>query len=120
HHPDAYAFLTARVHIARRLQGELRVRCMHAAAVLVIEPAFAANEHFPQRPFFAFHDMHRQLSTPAATAFRRCLRACASAASRTQAPSCQAFTRAANRSLLHGPLPLTTAQNSLQSISPKS
>src|SRR6478609_10618328 len=49
-HPDAYAFLPARVHIARVLDGHLRIGGMQAAYVLVIQALPAADEYFPQRP----------------------------------------------------------------------
>src|SRR5450755_65531 len=135
--PDADAFLAPRVHVARQLDGELRVGGVQAAAVLMVEPCLAANEHFPQRPF-ANRGAHACVLHLAAAprgggarlgpARRRahaassnaCLRACAMAASRTQAPSFQAATRAARRSRLHGPSPPTTCQNSFQSIGPKS
>src|SRR5262249_39418464 len=55
HHPDAYAFLPACEHIARSLQRHTRVARMHTAAVLVVQPVAAADEHFPQRPFLPVH-----------------------------------------------------------------
>ena len=53
HHPDAAAFLAARVDVARQLDRHLRVGRVQAAAVLVVEAGLAAHEHFPQRPFVA-------------------------------------------------------------------
>ena len=53
----------------------------------------------------------------AARAF--CLAAWATAASRTHSPSACARWRASSRSRLHGPLPLSTFWNSVQSMAPK-
>ena len=131
HDPDAGAFLAPRVDVARHLDRHLRIGRVQAAAVLVVEAGLAAHEHFPQRPFVLRRRGVRRSARPDAARCRRprrsrlgscrlarqsCLRACASAASRTHAPSSHAFTRAARRSRLHGPLPLTTCQNSPQSI----
>src|SRR2546423_12747086 len=112
HDPDAHALLAPRVDVARHLDRELGVGGVQAAAVLVVEPGLAAHEHFPQRPLL--------LIGAHAASFIACLFACAVAASRTQAPSSQALTRAARRSRLHGPSPASTRLNSLQSIVPKS
>ncbi len=43
HHPDAHAFLTARVDIARHAQRGVRIRRMEAAAMLVIQSLLAAH-----------------------------------------------------------------------------
>lgn len=47
HYPDAYTFLPAGVHIAGVLHSHLRIGCVQAAHVLVIEPLLAADKHFP-------------------------------------------------------------------------
>src|SRR5205085_2154982 len=114
HDPDAGAFLAARIDVARHLDGHLRIRSVQAAAMLVVKTRLAADKHFPQRPLL-LHVAHAASFTSCS-----CLRAYAIAASRTQAPSSHASTRAVRRSRLQGPLPAMTFQNSVQSIAPKS
>ena len=116
HHPHAAALLASGVDVARHLDRHLRVGGVEAAAVLVVEPGLAAHEDLPQRPFLAGG---RRALMPACT-MRRSRRffACASAASRTHAPSSAAATRAASRSRLQGPSPAMTRRNSSQSIGP--
>src|SRR5690606_24879422 len=82
----------------------LWIGCVHRADSLVRLTGCVLLEHLPAT--------HR-LASPAA-----CLAAKASSASRTHRPSSCAFCLAARRPTLHCPLPLTTAQNSSQSIAP--
>src|SRR6056300_797643 len=70
----------------------------------------AANTHIPPAPQGA------SMGYSAAIFRARRFSAWAKAASRTQAPSSQALRRALIRSRAMGPLPLTTAQNSSQSM----
>ena len=120
HHPDAGAFLAARVDVARQLDRHLGVGRVQAAAVLVVQAGLAAHEHFPQRPFAAFgHRPHAQLPAGASGAglmrlLRRCVRAAPPRAPRHRRP--RPSRAAASRSRLHGPSPPTTRQNSSQSI----
>ena len=101
-HPDAHPLVAAGVDVAGVLDRHLGVGRVQAADMAVRQPVLAADEHLPERPFPA----HGQ----AASAWARAARfsAWASEASRTQAPSSQASTRACRRSRLQGPLPLMT------------
>src|SRR5882757_3496508 len=106
HHADADALIPSGVEIAGIVQRHLVVGGVQRSDMHVIEAPLATDEYLVQRPF-ARH---------AATFFA----ACAAAASRTHEPSSCALRRRATRSALHGPLPLSTARNSSQSIGPKS
>ena len=52
HYPNAHTFLASGVYIARHLQRMLRIRCMQAAAVLVLQALLTADEYFPEGPVF--------------------------------------------------------------------
>src|SRR5262249_44739294 len=108
HDPDAHALVAPGVDVAGVLDRHFRVGSVQAADVLVRKSMLRADEDFPQRPFIAHESA--PISVDHAAFFARAARfsACASAASRTQAPSSHAFTRVRNRSRLQGPLPLTT------------
>ena len=54
HHPNADAFLPARVHIACIFDGHLGIGGMQAAYMFMIETLLAADEHFPQGPLYFF------------------------------------------------------------------
>src|SRR5205823_3305399 len=62
--PDAEAFVTPRIHVARVLDGHPGVRSMQAADMLVGEPMLAANEDFPQRPLVSSHERGSISSIP--------------------------------------------------------
>src|SRR5690606_13745155 len=113
HDPDAHAFLTPRVDIARHLQRVRGVAGVQAAAMLVLQALFAADKNFPKRPLFQCRGVAHAASFCCRCC---CLWAWASAASRTHWPCSWALTRVDRRSLLQGPLPLTVSQNSSQSI----
>src|SRR5689334_20054080 len=98
HDPQAHSLHPPRVGVARMGERELRVRSMNAANVAMRKATLGTDEDFPERP----------ITTHAAFLARR-FSACASAASRTQAPFSQASRRAFMRSLATGPSPRTTA-----------
>jgi hypothetical protein len=50
HYPDAHAFLPARVHVSRMLDGHALVDSVNATHVLVIQAAAGTDENFVQRP----------------------------------------------------------------------
>src|ERR1035438_5486504 len=56
HHPNADAFLTPRVQVARMIDRQARIGGVQAAHVLVIEAAPSANEYLVERPLaFVLH-----------------------------------------------------------------
>src|SRR5665213_1218612 len=122
HRPDRHAFVAPRINVARVFHRHAGVGGMQAADMLVCKPMLAADENLPQRPFVATGTGIAHAASPAAAASVRAahFRACASAASRTHAPSLHASMRARMRSRLQGPSPLITALNSSQSIAPNS
>src|SRR4051812_46295947 len=112
-HPDRHAFVAAGEDVAGVAQGSVGVGGVQRTGVHVVEPPPSTDEHLPQRTGWSAHAAPD--CRPAA-----CLAAYAAAASRTQAPSSWARTLCAIRAALHGPLPLTTSNSSVKSISPKS
>ena len=50
HHPNAYTFLPARVHIAGVFNGHLRISGVQTAYMFVVKPLLAADKYFPKRP----------------------------------------------------------------------
>ena len=52
HHPNAHAFLSTRVNIARHLQSVLRIGGVQTAAVFMLKALLATHKDFPQGPFF--------------------------------------------------------------------
>ena len=51
HYPDADAFVATRIHITGIFDGHLGVGGVQAAGMFVVQPLFAADKYFPQRPF---------------------------------------------------------------------
>src|SRR3546814_20057759 len=49
-HPDAQAFVAARVNVARVIDRHFGVGCMQAAHMFVGQAVLAANEDLPERP----------------------------------------------------------------------
>ena len=110
YHPDADAFVAAGVDIARIEDGALLIGGMKRANVAMAHPMLAADEHFPKGPFVTGGRACGVLGTHCAATFLALrFAAWARKASRTHAPSFQAFCRAVMRSVLQGPLPLITS-----------
>src|SRR6266508_3976726 len=53
HDPDAHDLTPARVDVAGILQGDLRVRRVHAPGMLVRGAVLCLDEHLPERPLVA-------------------------------------------------------------------
>ena len=127
--PDAHAFVAARINIAGILDRHFGVSGVKRPDVAMAQPVLTANENLEQGPFigarlavvdrlgagvgFCFWAAH--LAYSAASFAARFFAACAIKPSRTHAPSSHALLRAASRSVLQGPLPLSTSKNSSQS-----
>src|SRR5262245_2898185 len=86
YHPDGHAFLPAGVDVAGVVQRDLRVGGVQAADVYVRQAPPGPHEHLPELAVAAAHETGSR---------SRCFPACASAASRTQAPSAWAARRLA-------------------------
>src|SRR6185437_16192999 len=132
HHPNAHTFHPACIYISCIFYGHLCICRVQAACVLMVKPGLAADKNFPQWPFtlmfiflrHCYQLFYKSLLNYAAficalfLSFLFC--EFASAASRTHSPFSHAFLRVSTRSLLQGPLPFTTFQNSSQLMVPKS
>src|SRR5258708_38782246 len=64
YHPDADAFLTPRIEIARMLDGHARIGGMQAADVLMIETAARPDEDLVQRPLVSLFHRRAHAITP--------------------------------------------------------
>jgi transposase InsO family protein len=125
HNPNANAFHSPCINIARVFQSHCCITCVKASAMAVFESVFRPDKYFPEWPVFHFFRIrvnaqgHLEAWTIYIVSnFNSCFSAYAIAASRTHLPLSQALRRASILALLHGPWPLTTCQNSSQSISP--
>jgi len=60
HHPDADAFIATRIYITGIFNRHLRICCIEASRMLMIEPLSGADEYFPDWPVFTmrfgFHE----------------------------------------------------------------